>query len=251
MWSRWCKRQKLTRFKMAVAESCRRQYPGTTCHPISRSEESDTTFSSIRDKASTRCYPSIAGIFVYGGRLVAEREVERPSLNCRKLQSPTGNSAFSAQPQQHASLHPTTTFNLPQAFLSPQNQPFASWVYEMLYNLSVYGLPCLIILGKSPRFDPPVRIAILTPTIAPVVAIYHRHTVLQHLPASIVDRLPARLTQSRHYAPLNSFAGQRAAGLHSSAFDIEANISEGDSRMGLDEAGAAEVAEIMRTHRVK
>lgn len=37
----------------------------------------------------------------------------------------------------------------------------------------------------------------------------------------------------------------------STDFDIEANINEGDSRMGLDERGTQEVLEIMRRERVK
>lgn len=84
------------------------------------------------------------------------------------------------------------------------------------------------------------------------VVFYKRHNIIQRLPPSIVDRLPERLVaQHRNYAPLNSFASQRAAGLHSSAFDIESNMAAGDSRMGLDEQGAAEVSEIMRRERVK
>ena len=37
----------------------------------------------------------------------------------------------------------------------------------------------------------------------------------------------------------------------SNDFDIEANISAGDSRMGLDERVTQEVLEIMRRERVK
>ena len=37
----------------------------------------------------------------------------------------------------------------------------------------------------------------------------------------------------------------------SSNFDIEANIRDGDSRSGLDEAGTQEVLEIMRRERIK
>ena len=51
--------------------------------------------------------------------------------------------------------------------------------------------------------------------------------------------------------PLSSFSEQANAGLSSSAFDIEANIREGDSRLGLDERGVSEVQEIMRRERVK
>jgi len=98
----------------------------------------------------------------------------------------------------------------------------------MLYSLSIYGIPCILLL----------------------VIIIQRHAILQHLPSSLTDRLPDRLTR-RNYTPLSTFAGQRAAGLNSSNFDIEAdNMEAGDSRMGLDEAGAEEVRAIMRSHRV-
>ncbi|KAG8901106.1 hypothetical protein FRB99_005562 [Tulasnella sp. 403] len=101
----------------------------------------------------------------------------------------------------------------------------------MLYNITVYGIPCLIVL----------------------FAFYHRSTIIQHLPSPIRDRLPDQLTRRNlNYAALNTFDGQRAAGLSSSAFDIEANnIATGDSRAGLDEVGAAEVQAIMHSHRVK
>jgi len=56
---------------------------------------------------------------------------------------------------------------------------------------------------------------------------------------------------SPRYSALSTFEGQRAAGLHSSAFDIESNIVGGDSRSGLDERGAAEIREIMARERVK
>jgi len=39
--------------------------------------------------------------------------------------------------------------------------------------------------------------------------------------------------------------------MSSNAFDIEANIRDGDSRAGLDERGTQEVMEIMRRERVK
>lgn len=83
-----------------------------------------------------------------------------------------------------------------------------------------------------------------------LVAIYQRHAIIAHLPSQIVDRLPERVTR-REYSLLTTFDGQRAAGLSSAAFDIEANIADGDSRSGLDEAGAAEIRAIMQSHRVK
>ncbi|KAI9059938.1 hypothetical protein FKP32DRAFT_1579068 [Trametes sanguinea] len=53
-----------------------------------------------------------------------------------------------------------------------------------------------------------------------------------------------------HYQPVSTFAEQADAGLSSSTFDIEANIREGDSRIGLDERGTQEVLDIMRRERV-
>lgn len=72
------------------------------------------------------------------------------------------------------------------------------------------------------------------------VAYYYRR--------KIAPRLPARM---QHYMPLSSFEDQAAAGLTSSNFDIESmNIFAGDSRSGLDEAGAAEVQRIMEEEHV-
>jgi len=100
----------------------------------------------------------------------------------------------------------------------------------MLYDISIYGIPCLILL----------------------LAFYQRHAIIARLPPRIADRIPQRLTRrvGGQYAPLNTFADQRSAGLSSGAFDIEANMADGDSRTGLDEAGAAEVQAIMQSHRV-
>jgi hypothetical protein len=73
--------------------------------------------------------------------------------------------------------------------------------------------------------------------------------------AVIVPRLPAQVTalfpRLNHYTQLSTFSDQVNAGLSSSAFDIEANLRDGDSRLGLDEQGVQEVTEIMRRERVK
>ena len=79
------------------------------------------------------------------------------------------------------------------------------------------------------------------------VAVYYRATVIPHLPHKIRQMFP----QLHNYMPLSSFSEQANAGLSSSAFDIEANIREGDSRLGLDERGVSEVQEIIRRERVK
>lgn len=69
-----------------------------------------------------------------------------------------------------------------------------------------------------------------------LVAVYYNRRL-------IAPRLPARM---QHYMPLSSFEDQAHAGLTSAHFDIESlNIMGGDSRQGLDEAGAEEVKRIM------
>jgi len=80
-------------------------------------------------------------------------------------------------------------------------------------------------------------------------------TVFYRYRTVIVPKLPERVKilfpQLSHYTPLSTFADQANAGMSSSAFDIEANIRDGDSRMGLDERGTQEVRDIMRRERVK
>ncbi|KAI9859365.1 MAG: hypothetical protein M1813_006702 [Trichoglossum hirsutum] len=58
------------------------------------------------------------------------------------------------------------------------------------------------------------------------------------LPEYIYTRLPS------------SFAADIESGLSSSAFDLSANLAEGDSRAGLDEQGKKAVRKIMRSRRV-
>ena len=71
---------------------------------------------------------------------------------------------------------------------------------------------------------------------------YRRAAIIPYLPERIKSMFPTL----SHYAPLSTFHDQAQAGLNSDNFDIEANINEGDSRMGLDERGTQEVMEIMR-----
>lgn len=82
-----------------------------------------------------------------------------------------------------------------------------------------------------------------------IVLWYYKPHFLQRIP--IPDFVRSRFPQFSHYTPLSTFADQRDAGLSSSAFDIEANIADGDSRVGLDEQGTQEVLAIMRRDRVK
>lgn len=79
------------------------------------------------------------------------------------------------------------------------------------------------------------------------MAVYYRERVIPLLPQRIRILFP----QLSHYQALSTFADQANAGLSSSAFDLEGNIRDGDSRMGLDERGVQEVQDIMRRERVK
>ncbi|TFK39458.1 hypothetical protein BDQ12DRAFT_681821 [Crucibulum laeve] len=74
----------------------------------------------------------------------------------------------------------------------------------------------------------------------------YRTIVLPHVP----ERVRSFFPKLSHYTPLATFSDQVGAGLTSSDFDIEANIRDGDSRAGLDEAGTREIMEIMRRERV-
>ena len=76
---------------------------------------------------------------------------------------------------------------------------------------------------------------------------HYRSQIIPHVPQSVKSFFPSL----SHYTPLSTFSDQAHAGMSSNAFDIEANIREGDSRAGLDERGTQEVMEIMRRERVK
>lgn len=75
----------------------------------------------------------------------------------------------------------------------------------------------------------------------------YRALILPHVP----ERMRFMFPKLSNYTPLATFSDQVDAGMSSSAFDIEANIRDGDSRAGLDERGTQEVLEIMRRERVK
>ena len=75
----------------------------------------------------------------------------------------------------------------------------------------------------------------------------YRGFIIPHLPERVKTMFPSL----NNYTPLASFSQQADAGMTSESFDIEANIRDGDSRLGLDERGTQEVLEIMRRERVK
>lgn len=49
----------------------------------------------------------------------------------------------------------------------------------------------------------------------------------------------------------STFAGDMAAGLSSSTFDLTGNLESGDGRAGLDDAAKAEILKIMKKRRMK
>ena len=75
----------------------------------------------------------------------------------------------------------------------------------------------------------------------------YRASIILYIP----DRVKSLFPKLSNYTPLSTFSDQVGAGMTSNDFDIEANISSGDSRVGLDERGTQEVLEIMRRERVK
>jgi len=78
------------------------------------------------------------------------------------------------------------------------------------------------------------------------VMFHYRSQLIHHVPHRVKSFFPSL----SHYTPLSTFADQAHAGMSSNAFDIEANIRDGDERAGLDERGTQEVMEIMRRQRV-
>lgn len=75
----------------------------------------------------------------------------------------------------------------------------------------------------------------------------YRASIVLHLPA----RVKAYFPKLSNYTPLATFNEQISAGMSSSAFDLESNVRDGDSRAGLDEQSTREVMEIMRREHVK
>jgi DNA helicase IV len=75
----------------------------------------------------------------------------------------------------------------------------------------------------------------------------YRATIVLYMPERVRSRFPTL----SNYTPLATFNEQVSAGMTSSAFDLESNIRDGDSRTGLDEQATKEVMEIMKRERVK
>ncbi|KAJ3519045.1 hypothetical protein NMY22_g13374 [Coprinellus aureogranulatus] len=76
----------------------------------------------------------------------------------------------------------------------------------------------------------------------------YRAFILPRVPERVKNLFPS--PNSAVYTRLSTFADQVNAGLTSESFDIEANITDGDSRAGLDEQGTREVVDIMKRERV-
>ena len=87
-------------------------------------------------------------------------------------------------------------------------------------------------------------------------AIYFgRYRLYALLPEQVRSRLEnsARSTGSTSLysrLPAYDWSTSRLAGLHSTLFDIEANIQDGDSRTGLEASGAQEIERIMNSQGV-
>jgi len=94
----------------------------------------------------------------------------------------------------------------------------------MLLHLSALAIVCILVM----------------------LMFHYRSQIIPHVPQRVKSLFPSL----SHYTPLSTFADQAHAGMSSNAFDIEANIREGDTRAGLDERGTQEVMEIMRRQRV-
>lgn len=111
----------------------------------------------------------------------------------------------------------------------------------MIFYLSLLASLALLVMREYPRFPCPLK-----SNLRKIVTYRFRASIIPRLPSRIKDFFPSL----NHYTPL-SFSDQIGAGLSSNAFDIEANVRDGDSRAGLDERGAQEVKDIMRREGVK
>lgn len=63
-------------------------------------------------------------------------------------------------------------------------------------------------------------------------------------------RLPPLPAAFRYTRLPSTFADDAAAGLHSSTFDLSANIEAGDARAGLDDRGKRELQRLMKTRGI-
>lgn len=79
-----------------------------------------------------------------------------------------------------------------------------------------------------------------------IVSYHYRATIALYIPEGVRARFP----KLSNYTPLATFSEQVSAGMSSSAFDLESNVRDGDSRAGLDEQSTREVMEIMRREHV-
>lgn len=81
-----------------------------------------------------------------------------------------------------------------------------------------------------------------------------RHTWTPHLPNRIQDILynipTASTASSAAYSRLPSFLSDVEGGFTSSNFNLSDNITEGDSRSGLDAQGKRDVQRIMRSRGI-
>lgn len=138
----------------------------------------------------------------------------------------------------------------PRNRLAPIQLPALKVLNKMFIWLSVLALSALLVMCKSLASCPPTSIRnaqLLTMLFALPVTFRYRAKLIPFVPNPVKSFFPGL----RHYTPVSTFADQANAGLSSESFDIEANVREGDSRVGLDERGTQEVLDIMRRQRVK
>ena len=114
----------------------------------------------------------------------------------------------------------------------------------MLFYISLVAFLSLLIMCKCCRNS---LFTILISNSKTAVTYRYRAFIVPHLP----ERVKSLFPRLRNYTPLSTFSDQVGLGLSSNDFDIEANIRDGDSRTGLDEAGTQEVLEIMRREGAK
>lgn len=110
-----------------------------------------------------------------------------------------------------------------------------------------------VLPNESPHRLPQPRWTLMTTCSGPAALTTVSFTYRSRLAPFVPERVRSLpiFARSHTYTPLATFNDQVQAGMSSQAFDIEANIRDGDARAGLDEVGTREVMEIMRTERVK
>jgi hypothetical protein len=119
-------------------------------------------------------------------------------------------------------------------------------VTEEAMGYVLYSTVFLFLAITTGRHEPHLISTVLT--ILPAL-ILTRHLWLHRLPFTLPS---VNIPGSNYlYSRLPStFAGDVESGFSSSAFDLSGNITAGDSRAGLDDAGKREIQKIMKNKKV-